>query len=649
MRCSLFLALLLAFTLPLIADDSVTFDKSGNGLLKGVYNFRHVAWQVGTDNTGNLGKAVALYGTITFDGNGNYNVNASVWDSRNASVQTLTAPGTYIISASGLGQLSSTLFADGVGIYGLVSQGIFIGSSTDEDVKNSANRVNDIFIAAPAAISPPAIADFKGSYWVSSMSFPALTTSQARDAFFQLTPDGQGGLGNVSLTGYIGNGPKMSQVMLGSVYSFTSGIAQLSFANTTTGQSLISAKQTMYMSPDGNLIFGGSDQGFDLFIGVRALAGSTSSSTFSGLYYHAGADLDAANVILDSYYGAFSAGNGNVVGHQRLVSCFDLSLCDYTYSDVYTLAADGTYDDFFGTHYVLGAGGAIRVGFGQEGFLGINVSLRAPSFSGPGVYLNPTGILNEASYTPFTVGVSPGELVALYGTNLAPDTKVDATFPTTLDGVQVLVNNRPAPIYVASPTQLSVLVPWATSGSVAAIQVINNGTASNTVTVFNSRYTPGFLTQSQNGLGDAAAVHQDGSLVTASSPARASEVISVFLTGLGAVMPAISDGDLGPVNPLSKTVDTPTVFVGLSSAVVSYAGLAPQLRGLYQLNITIPSAATTGEKFLNISGPFSYSSEATLSVVGRAGAASGEEQAVEESPTPRPNNVPRAELRNLLP
>src|SRR5438067_908361 len=129
MRVSLLCAALLTLTLPMLADDAVVFDKSGNGLLKGVYNFRHVAWQVGTDDTGNLGKAVALYGTITFDGNGNYSLNASAWDSRNSTVQRAVATGTYIISASGLGRISSTLFVDGVGIDGLVSQGIFIGSS----------------------------------------------------------------------------------------------------------------------------------------------------------------------------------------------------------------------------------------------------------------------------------------------------------------------------------------------------------------------------------------------------------------------------------------------------------------------------------------------------------------------------------------
>ena len=45
-----------------------TWDTSGNGLLRGTSYFREVIWHVG-DNSGSLDEAVALYGTITFDGN----------------------------------------------------------------------------------------------------------------------------------------------------------------------------------------------------------------------------------------------------------------------------------------------------------------------------------------------------------------------------------------------------------------------------------------------------------------------------------------------------------------------------------------------------------------------------------------------------
>ena len=44
---------------------TATWDTSGNGMLSGTYYFRHVIWIVG-DNSGNLGDAGSLYGTIAF-------------------------------------------------------------------------------------------------------------------------------------------------------------------------------------------------------------------------------------------------------------------------------------------------------------------------------------------------------------------------------------------------------------------------------------------------------------------------------------------------------------------------------------------------------------------------------------------------------
>ena len=111
-----------------------TWDNSGNGLLKGTYYFREVAWQVG-DNSGDLQEAASVYGNITFDGNGNWAITsasgAQVMDSNNNAPQTnFTASGTYSIAASGYGSMSS-LISQGDSVFGLVSQGIFVASSTE--------------------------------------------------------------------------------------------------------------------------------------------------------------------------------------------------------------------------------------------------------------------------------------------------------------------------------------------------------------------------------------------------------------------------------------------------------------------------------------------------------------------------------------
>src|SRR5207244_4312456 len=85
-----------------------TWDTSGNGLLKGSYYFREVIWLVG-DNVGDLSRAIAIYGNITFDGGGSYSISAQVLDSNAGFPQNFSKTGTYSISASGYGFLASPL------------------------------------------------------------------------------------------------------------------------------------------------------------------------------------------------------------------------------------------------------------------------------------------------------------------------------------------------------------------------------------------------------------------------------------------------------------------------------------------------------------------------------------------------------------
>jgi uncharacterized protein (TIGR03437 family) len=273
--------------------------------------------------------------------------------------------------------------------------------------------------------------------------------------------------------------------------------------------------------------------------------------------------------------------------------------------------------------YVVGQNG-IRIGSGIGPYLGINVAIPAPNFSGSGVYLNPTGIVNAASYAPFTAGLAPGELITLYGTGLASSTVVAPSipFPTSLGNVQVSIGGVNAPIYYVSPTQISVIVPYEATSSIVQVQVTNNGAQSNVVTMYTNQTSAGVFSQTQNGIGDGAVLHQDGvTVVTPSSPAQPGETVSVYLTGLGAVNPSIQDGAAGPSSPLSNTSNTITADISGVTATVTYAGLAPGFAGLYQVNLTIPTGLTAGENDLDISGPDSYTSVATIAIGGTAAAA----------------------------
>ncbi len=210
--------------------------------------------------------------------------------------------------------------------------------------------------------------------------------------------------------------------------------------------------------------------------------------------------------------------------------------------------------------YVMGNGG-VRIGYGLGPFLGINVAVPGPTLNpSAGVYLSPVGVVNAASSAPFTASIARGELITLYGSNLSSKTQTasGAPFPPTLNGVQVLINNVAAPLYYVSPGQVSAIVPYETdpTSGIAQVQVVNGTSRSNAVTTYVGLTAPGVFTNPAGGLGYAAALHANYSLVSPSSPAQVGETISVFVTGLGDVFPGVSDGTAGAANPLSTTSGT---------------------------------------------------------------------------------------------
>lgn len=640
----LVLLLLMIVGLPASAQ-CVGLDNSGNNLLLGKYYFRHVIYLVG-DNAGDLSRAIALYGNINFGGDGTYTITGSSILDSSGGLQNFTASGSYSISATGYGYISSAVTGNADCIYGLVANGIFVGSSTETQL-----GYNDLFIAAQLSSPAPSNATFRGPYSVAYMNFPDGTVSNNYDALFQLNPDGNGNLGTVNFTGYVGGSATPFNLSQSSVkYFFSNGAAVVTFPSSNTA--VIVGQEYLYFSADGNFVFGGAPNSFDMLIGVRP----GSSPTLSGLYYQGGLEADESTLgsgfaTLDTFYGSFSANAGSIIGHQRFTTAFSPAAVGFTYRGTYAVNANGTYDDSVtSTRYIVGPSGAVRIGFGLGPFLGITVAVQAPGLSGSGVFLSPAGVVNAASSAPFTAGIVRGEFITLYGINLAPSilTATTAPFPPALNGVQVLINSKPAPLYFVSPTQISAIVPFGTTTATAQIQVINNGISSNVVTTFVNQTSPGVFTVPPGGIGRGAALHPDFSLVTTARPAQIGETIAVYLTGLGDVTPPVTDGALGPSNPPSLTTNNITAFVGGKAATVTYAGLAPQLAGLYQVNLQIPSGVKAGDNTLNISGPdlvacqcashvLLYATESVIPVGTSAAASPAASQPVVRKPSRRPD------------
>ena len=456
---------------------------------------------------------------------------------------------------------------------------------------------------------------------------PAFSTSTAAggDAVFTMTANGAGNIGNINVTGYIGTSSTPSTESLSGVtYNFQNGGAQLAFGGSST--SLISGTEVLYVSPDGNFVFGGSVNGFDMFAGVR---NATSNPTnYQALYYQAGLDMAVVtNGGVDSYYGATNVlSQNNIIAHQRFNN--GGGVLDETYADAYALNGNGSSADSF-YNYWSTSNGAVRIGYGAGPYLGNQHIVASALVERNGRLSESAGRVNAASSAPFTAQLSPGEFLTLYGTNLAPSTEsASVPFPTTLNGVQVLINEIPAPIYFVSAGQIQVVVPYITSpSSVAQIQVINNKTNSNVVTQFTGATSVGvFGSNPANGqadsIGEAAALHPDYSLVTDTSPAKVGETVAVYLAGMGAVSGNPVDGGAAPGSTLDTTSVTPQVYLfdldgsgNQAQANVTFSGLAPGFAGLYQINFTIPSGLDGGDVALEIySGSDSDTDEVLLPV-----------------------------------
>jgi uncharacterized protein (TIGR03437 family) len=233
----------------------------------------------------------------------------------------------------------------------------------------------------------------------------------------------------------------------------------------------------------------------------------------------------------------------------------------------------------------LGTGLAMSDTIRYELFFGV----QAPSVSGSGMFLNPQGVFNVFSFAPAGNPIAPGEFINIYGTGLPAQNATAPPFPTNRGGVQLLINNTPAPLFLVTATNVYGVVPYSLTGPTASLVLDSSGTRSNTITVPVAGTSPGIASLAQNGLGAGAITHANGTVVSSSSPASRGETVVIYLTGLGAVTPPVADG--AGASGLSRSNSVQAIYFGATSAdpaSISFQGLTPGYPGLYQINVTIP-------------------------------------------------------------
>ena len=198
-------------------------------------------------------------------------------------------------------------------------------------------------------------------------------------------------------------------------------------------------------------------------------------------------------------------------------------------------------------------------------------------------------VVNAASY--IAGSIAPGSLVTLFGSNLAEGTASALAVPlaNSIGGVSLSSQGVAAPPFYISQTQINAQIPFETPPGPATLTLSVAGAASPaTAAITVQAAAPGLFQSAQN---RAVVQNQDTSLNEPAHPALVGSVITAYLTGQGAVDHSVPTGSPAPASPLARSVAAVTATVGNQAAEVEFAGLAPGLIGVLQVNLRVPDLA----------------------------------------------------------
>jgi uncharacterized protein (TIGR03437 family) len=584
-----------------------------NSTLNARYYFRELLFV--TDSNGNPTDVRSASGAITFDGKGGFSLSANQ-NLGTANSTLINQSGTYSVATNAAVTLTDPLKP------ALNLNARYTGEAVFGSTSEATDNTFAFFVAIPQPAGGLSVKNFSGNYFVSTLELTGANAATARSALFSISPDGTGKIPAFSINGHAANVNKGYPSLAGSpgaTYSVNSdGSGSINFGSLDNTQ-FVSGAKPIYISKDGAIFIGAStDPGVqDLLIGIKSMSinPAPTNASWSGGYFIAGLRLqiDPNDPTSSCYTGGLNPNGTVALFTRRLRQTAVANSFTFTGSQSYLVNPDasGIAEDYT---LGLGANGTfVQAETSQLDYTGFELVLGVayPPFSGTGVYINPYSIVNAASNAPGGAPLSPGEFVTIFGSNLAAQTlQAGAPYPLTFGGVTVTVNNIPAPLYVVSKNQISFLVPFAVSGSTASVIVKNSTGTSNTVTLPLATTSPGIYSTDLSGAGDGVILHADYSLVTSTSPATRGETVLVYLTGLGAVTPAVADGVAAPASPLSLVnLRSQQLAVDLDGepAPIQFAGLAPGFPGLYQINVTIPKdLMSLGQVAMGISTPDAY-------------------------------------------
>jgi uncharacterized protein (TIGR03437 family) len=231
--------------------------------------------------------------------------------------------------------------------------------------------------------------------------------------------------------------------------------------------------------------------------------------------------------------------------------------------------------------------------------------------------------------------VAQNDWIQIKGSHLVPSTTpAGGTFwsnapefaqgrmPTELGGISVTVNGKPAYVWwfcskattpACSEDQINVLTPLDDYQGQVFVVVKNGPVSSGAFQVNKVPATPSLLRFSARG--DLVATHSDGKLLGPTSlypglstPGARGETVSLWGVGFGLPTTPLVNGSSTQSGALPFT---PACFLGGEAANVVAALVSP---GLYQLNVTIPATARTGDNQIYCTIPNNWTLSGLIAV-----------------------------------
>jgi uncharacterized protein (TIGR03437 family) len=199
-------------------------------------------------------------------------------------------------------------------------------------------------------------------------------------------------------------------------------------------------------------------------------------------------------------------------------------------------------------------------------------------------------------------GLVAGSYHHLYGGGFAPD---DTSGP--VGDITVDLTGAPFPIVGAGTRELDVQIPWngPSSGQFPLTLHSSSSPFESVLALDAEIFAPTF---ERTGMPtdprrDIIVAHEDfHGVVTTADPAIPGEIVHVYMTGLGGTQPTPPTGSPTPFLAQANIRPVCSVAPQLENshpAAVTFAGLAPGMIGIYQVDISIPTDVPPGDNLLS--------------------------------------------------